>query len=374
MCDWFSCPAARFLHEQGDKVAREGGGARLSAGFVQQLALPPSVGLGVGDGDNVARGKAELVRVGRLVVVERLDVKEDRLACIAVLPRGGVTLRCGSRLRLPGRWRSSNRCALRRRRRRTRCASPLLLRLRVVLCLLRRRNNASSAGWASMADAVGCVLLLLLLLLQIVMHVCRSGRLLLCNGVMSTLLHGSRSTWMAVVSARTHRLRAQCWLLRWVRRLRSDGWRAGILRRLLREMSGNALTRGRRLVSRCVWGPDVPSVLLRSSCRCHLRDRLAHSRVHRRLRCMLSLVGVRALQWLTGCSAELAGNRGMGVMVRHLLLVAGMHYRSRAGRLLCLRCRHSHRRWLLLLLRWNTPCPAHVIDSHLVVSDRTGCI
>lgn len=88
---------------------------------------------------------------------------------------------------------------------------------------------------------------------------------------------------------------------------------------------------------------------------------------------MLTLVAVRALQLWCRCSAELARNRRVRLVMRHLLLIDN---RRRTSWLLCLRW-HCPKRLLLLLLlllRRNAACPAHVVDRHLVVGHRSGSV
>ncbi len=80
------------------------------------------------------------------------------------------------------------------------------------------------------------------------------------------------------------------------------------------------------------------------------------------------LVAVRTLQLRSWSSTELARDRRMSLVARWLLLllVVGMDHRRRARRLLC-QCRRG-----LLLLRWHTAGPAHVVDCHLVVRHRAS--
>lgn len=152
------------LHEEGDKVAGESVCAWASAGFVQEFALPPAVGFGVGDGDDVACGEAEFVRVGGLVVVQRLYVEQDRLACVAVLPRRRMLL-----LLLGGRSGCGRRCGCGGGCGRwTRRSSPLLLLLHVRRLLTTHDTRRTSM---TAIRATTARLLLLLLLLQVLLHV-----------------------------------------------------------------------------------------------------------------------------------------------------------------------------------------------------------
>lgn len=157
--------------------------------------------------------------------------------------------------------------------------------------------------------------------------------------------------------------------------------RRGLL--VLCQMRWDTLAR-RRLMAWSIasWWCCVTSILLlRRTCRRHLRNRLTDSREHRWLGCMLTLVTVRILQLrssrgLSRSGAELTRHRRTRLMVRHLLWgVVGMDDRSRTRWLLCW-CHssaHSGGGWrLLLLLRRNAASPTHVVDRHLVVGHRAS--